>query len=86
MGRLSPLDGIGPREIGLERLIERARERARILKDSAKRAVGIDPKALGKRGELVACNGVRRHISADDADGRVDGVECPELLGIQANH
>lgn len=24
MGRLSPLDGIGPREIGLERLIERA--------------------------------------------------------------
>ena len=66
--------------------VERAREGARILKDSAKRAVGIDPKALGKRGELVACNGVRRHISADDADGRVDGVECPELLGIQANH
>jgi len=26
MGRLSPLDGIGPREIGLERLIERARD------------------------------------------------------------
>jgi len=24
MGRLSPLDGIGPKEIGLERLIERA--------------------------------------------------------------
>jgi recombination protein RecR len=24
MGRLSPLDGIGPREIGLERLLERA--------------------------------------------------------------
>jgi recombination protein RecR len=27
MGRLSPLDGIGPREIGLERLIERACDR-----------------------------------------------------------
>ncbi len=26
MGRLSPLDGIGPKEIGLERLIERARD------------------------------------------------------------
>ncbi len=26
MGRLSPLDGVGPREIGLERLIERARD------------------------------------------------------------
>mgnify|MGYP001768886687 FL=1 len=26
MGRRSPLDGIGPREIGLERLIERARD------------------------------------------------------------
>ena len=26
MGRLSPLDGIGPREIGLERLIERAHD------------------------------------------------------------
>lgn len=26
MGRLSPLDGIGPREIGLDRLIERARD------------------------------------------------------------
>jgi len=26
MGRLSPLDGIGPREIGLERLIDRARD------------------------------------------------------------
>jgi len=26
MGRLSPLDGIGPREIGLERLLKRARD------------------------------------------------------------
>jgi recombination protein RecR len=26
MGRLSPLDGIGPKEIGLERLIERSRD------------------------------------------------------------
>ncbi len=85
MGRLSPLDGIGPREIGLERLIERARDG-----DTEEVILATNFTAEGEAtahyaGELLKARGLKvtriaRGLPAGGELEHVDGMTIAQAL------
>jgi recombination protein RecR len=85
MGRLSPLDGIGPREIGLERLIERARDGETEEVILATNFTAEGEATAHYAGELLKARGLRvtriaRGLPAGGELEHVDGMTIAQAL------
>ena len=85
MGRLSPLDGIGPREIGLERLIERARDGVTEEVILATNFTAEGEATAHYAGELLKARGLRvtriaRGLPAGGELEHVDGMTIAQAL------
>ena len=85
MGRLSPLDGIGPREIGLERLIERARDGVAEEVILATNFTAEGEATAHYAGELLKARGLRvtriaRGLPAGGELEHVDGMTIAQAL------
>ncbi len=85
MGRLSPLDGIGPREIGLERLIERARDGVTEEVILATNFTAEGEATAHYAGELLKARGLKvtriaRGLPAGGELEHVDGMTIAQAL------
>jgi recombination protein RecR len=85
MGRLSPLDGIGPREIGLERLIERARDGVTEEVILATNFTAEGEATAHYAGELLKARGLRvtriaRGLPAGGELEHIDGMTIAQAL------
>ncbi len=85
MGRLSPLDGVGPREIGLERLIERARDGVTEEVILATNFTAEGEATAHYAGELLKARGLRvsriaRGLPAGGELEHVDGMTIAQAL------
>ncbi len=85
MGRLSPLDGIGPREIGLERMIERARDGVTEEVILATNFTAEGEATAHYAGELLKARGLRvtriaRGLPAGGELEHVDGMTIAQAL------
>lgn len=85
MGRLSPLDGVGPREIGLERLIERARDGVAEEVILATNFTAEGEATAHYAGELLKARGLRvsriaRGLPAGGELEHVDGMTIAQAL------
>lgn len=85
MGRLSPLDGIGPKEIGLERLIERARDGVTEEVILATNFTAEGEATAHYAGELLKARGLRvtriaRGLPAGGELEHVDGMTIAQAL------
>jgi len=85
MGRLSPLDGIGPREIGLERLIERARDAVTEEVILATNFTAEGEATAHYAGELLKSRGLKvsriaRGLPAGGELEHVDGMTIAQAL------
>ncbi len=85
MGRLSPLDGIGPREIGLERLIERARDGVTEEVILATNFTSEGEATAHYAGELLKARGLKvtriaRGLPAGGELEHVDGMTIAQAL------
>ena len=85
MGRLSPLDGVGPREIGLERLIERARDGVTEEVILATNFTAEGEATAHYAGELLKAGGLRvtriaRGLPAGGELEHVDGMTIAQAL------
>ncbi len=85
MGRLSPLDGIGPREIGLERLIERAHDGVTAEVILATNFTAEGEATAHYAGELLKARGLKvsriaRGLPAGGELEHVDGMTIAQAL------
>ena len=85
MGRLSPLDGIGPKEIGLERLIERARDGVTEEVILATNFTAEGEATAHYAGELLKARGLKvtriaRGLPAGGELEHVDGMTIAQAL------
>ena len=85
MGRLSPLDGIGPREIGLERLIARAQDGATEEVILATNFTAEGEATAHYAGELLKARGLQvsriaRGLPAGGELEHVDGLTIAQAL------
>ncbi|MDP2832757.1 MAG: recombination mediator RecR [Pseudomonadota bacterium] len=85
MGRLSPLDGIGPREISLERLIERARDGVTEEVILATNFTAEGEATAHYAGELLKARGLKvtriaRGLPAGGELEHVDGMTIAQAL------
>ncbi len=85
MGRLSPLDQVGPREIGLERLIERARDGVTEEVILATNFTSEGEATAHYAGELLKARGLRvsriaRGLPAGGELEHVDGMTIAQAL------
>ncbi len=85
MGRLSPLDQVGPREIGLERLIERARDGITEEVILATNFTSEGEATAHYAGELLKARGLRvsriaRGLPAGGELEHVDGMTIAQAL------
>lgn len=85
MGRLSPLDGIGPREIGLERLVDRARDEVTEEIILATNFTAEGEATAHYAGELLKARGLKvtriaRGLPAGGELEHVDGMTIAQAL------